>query len=54
MQLLWGFAAADVEDYAQLWTTPLRQAGAVAEMADLPAVTRVALMVWCEGKSTGT
>lgn len=52
-QLLWGFVAADVEEYAQLWTAPLRGAGAVAEAADLPAVTWVALMVWREGESTG-
>ena len=50
-QLLWGFVAADVEEYAQPWTAPLRPA--VAEVADLPAVTWVALMVRREGESTG-
>lgn len=52
-QLLWGFVAADMEEYAQLWTAPLCRAGAAAEVADLPAVTWVALMVWREGESTG-
>lgn len=48
-QLLWGFATADTEEHAQLRTAPLLW----AEVADLPAVTWVALTVWCEGESAG-